>query len=379
MADREDIVGDALERLEWTDENSGCASMAAQITRRAALTGGAAGLAAALLEACGNSGAGGAPSASAASSRTSPVAPIFGVNGGYRFTFVNHATTNAFFTPTINGIQDACMLLNCSYEWTGSTSSNAARMASAINTAVSAGVDGIATSLIASSLAQPVDAAVTAGIPVVSYNADEQNIKRLAYIGQDLLRSGRQMGERIKTLIPGGGRIMVFIATPGLANLAPRLIGIRQVLKGSNIAVHAQASGAAEPQEVAVIEAFIGKNLDSYEGYFAVDAGSTAAVALAVEKYNLKGKVMGGGFDLTPDTQALLATGTIQFAIDQQPYLQGFIPTLELFLYKATRGLTGAADVDTGVKFLDQATIGPYDATRSRYEGTGTTVGVQKV
>ncbi len=122
----------------------------------------------------------------------------------------------------------------------------------------------------------------------------------------------------------------------------------------------------------------MGKNLDAYKGYFAVDAGSTAAVALAIKKYNLKGKVVGGGFDLTPDTEALLYDDTIQFAIDQQPYLQGFFPTIELFLYKATQGLTGAADVDTGLKFLDPTTIKPYATTKSRYEGTGTAIGVQK-
>jgi simple sugar transport system substrate-binding protein len=377
MADPQDIVGDALERLEWTDEKTRTASRAAQITRRAALTGGAAGLAAALLEACGSSDSSGTSTAAAAPS-SDPVAPIFGVRGGYRFTFVNHVTTNTFFTPTINGVQDACKLLNCSYQWTGSTSSNVAQMASAISTAVSAGVDGIATSLIARSLAEPVDAAVRAGIPVVSYNADEPNTKRLAYIGQDLLRSGQRMGEKIRTLIPGGGRIMVFIATPGSANLEPRLTGIQQVLKGSSITVDSQASGAAEPQEVSFIEAFVGQSLDTYQGYFAVDAGSTAAVALAIQKYNLKGKVIGGGFDLLPDTQTLLANGTIQFAIDQQPYLQGFLPALELFLHRATQGLTGAADVDTGLKFLEQATIKPYSATASRYEGTGTAVGVQK-
>ncbi len=56
------------------------------------------------------------------------------------------------------------------------------------------------------------------------------------------------------------------------------------------------------------------------------------------------GSMNAGGFDLTPDTERLLANDTIQFAVDQQPYLQGFLATLELFLFKGTRGLTGAAD-----------------------------------
>ncbi len=145
------------------------------------------------------------------------------------------------------------------------------------------------------------------------------------------------MGSQIKKLFPHGGRIVVFIATPGAANLQPRLQGIEAELKGSRIRLQVQASGASAAQERTTIEAFIGRHLAAYAGYFAVDAGSTAAVALALEKYSLKGRVVAGGFDLTPDTERLLANDTIQFAVDQQPYLQGFLATLELFLFKGTR------------------------------------------
>lgn len=373
----QNAMDDALERLEWSDGKSGNVSRAAQLTRRTALTGGAAGLAAVLLEACGGSNSTGTPTAKGATS-SSPVSTIFGVKGGYRFTFVNHATSDTFFAPTVNGIQDACQLLNCSYSWTGSNSSNVGQMADAIKTAVSAGVDGIATTLISPLLSEPVDAAIRAGVPLVAYNSDEPGTRRLAYIGQNLLLSGKEMGRKIKELIPGGGKVAVFIAVPGSANLQPRLDGIKHELAGSNLHLVTPASGAGEQQEVTTTDAFIGKHLTEYKGYFAVDGGSTAGVALAIQKYNLKGKVHGGGFDLTVDTETQLSAGTIQFAIDQQPYLQGFIATLELFLYNATQGLTGPADVDTGLKFLYPDTIKPYATTKSRYEGTSTSVGIQK-
>jgi simple sugar transport system substrate-binding protein len=372
-----DAVGDALERLEWRDKRSGSISKAAQLTRRTALTGGAAGLAAVLLEACGNAGSGVTGTVQAASASSPPVQSIFGVKGGYRFAFVNHATAASFFTPTVNGIEDACQLLNCSYQWTGSNSTNVGQMATAINTAASAGVDGIATTLISTALAEPVDAAMRAGIPVISYNADVPNTGRLAYIGQDLALSGQAMGREISQLLPRGGTVMIFIATPGSANLQPRLDGIREVLGTTNIRLHTQASGATEPQQLKTIQALVGQHLTTYDGYFAVDAGSTAAVAEALQKYNLKGKVTGGGFDLTGNTEQLLYDGTIQFAIDQQPYLQGFLATIELFLYRATQRLTGAADVDTGLRFLYPHTVKPYATTKSRYEGTSTAVGVQ--
>jgi simple sugar transport system substrate-binding protein len=372
-----DATRDALERLEWSDKKAANASTLAHVTRRAALTGGAAGLAAVLLEACGSAGGSGTTNADAAAT-PSPVASVFGVKGGYHFAFINHATADTFFTPTVNGIEDACTMLNCSFSWSGSNSSNVGQMASAIRTATSGGVDGIATTLISPLLAAPVSAAIEAGIPVIAYNADEPSTDRLAYIGQNLLLSGREMGKRIKQLIPGGGRIAVFIAVPGSANLEPRLDGIRQELKGSNISIVAPASGSGQQQDVTTIDHFIGRHLKSFKGYFAVDAGSTEGVALAIQKHNLKGKVAAGGFDLTPDTETLLYEHQIQFAIDQQPYLQGFLATLELFMYKATQGLTGVADVDTGLKFLYPHTVRPYATTKSRYEGTSTSAGVQK-
>jgi len=117
----------------------------------------------------------------------------------------------------------------------------------------------------------------------------------------------------------------------------------------------------------------------SFKGFFAVDGGSTQATAQTIQKHGLAAKgVKGGGYDLAPITEQLLGSGDIQFTIDQQPYLQGFLPVLELYLYNVTQGLTGPSDVDTGLKFLDKTTVKPYTTTKSRYEGTSTSAGVQK-
>jgi simple sugar transport system substrate-binding protein len=137
------------------------------------------------------------------------------------------------------------------------------------------------------------------------------------------------------------------------------------------------ATGAAIPAEKNVIDSYVTGH-SSTKGMFAVDAGSTQGVAQAIQSHNLKGKVMGGGYDLTPITQNLLASSYIQFTIDQQPYLQGFLPILELYLYNVSQTLTGMADVNTGLKFLDKTTVGPYNSTKSRFEGTSTSAGVTK-
>src|SRR4051812_28569625 len=94
-----DPVNDALERLEWQDarEEETPQSRLAGITRRAALTGGAAAMVSTAIAACGGSGT--KPDSSKAQSGTS-ASGIFKSSGSPKFVLVNHVTTNPFFVPT---------------------------------------------------------------------------------------------------------------------------------------------------------------------------------------------------------------------------------------------------------------------------------------
>jgi simple sugar transport system substrate-binding protein len=375
-----DPVHDAVERLEWDDarRDESPHSRLAAVTRRTALTGGAAGVVAAALAACGKSSPSSSSAAGSSSSGT-PASGIFKSSKKYKFVFVNHVTTNPFFVPTKYGAADACKLLGCTYQWTGSENSNVNEMVNAMNTAVTGGVDGIAVALIDNKAFNgPTDAALKAKIPVVAYNADASSNSRLAYIGQDLFVSGQEMGKRIQNLVPSGD-VALFIATPGSANIQPRIDGALDVLKkASGIKTHTVATGAAVPAELSTIDSYATGH-PTTKGMFAVDAGSTQSVAQTIQKHNLRSKgVKGGGYDLTPVTQKLLAGDQIDFTIDQQPYLQGFLPVLELYLYAVSNTLTGIADVNTGLKFLDKTTIGPYNTTKSRYEGSSSSPGVVK-
>jgi simple sugar transport system substrate-binding protein len=328
------------------------------------------------LAACGGGGGSKTTSSAGAQSGT-PASGIFKSSGKPKFVFVNHVTTNPFFVPTKYGAEDACKLLGCSYQWTGSENSNVNEMTNAFNTAVTGGADGIAVALVdAKAFNQATDAALKAKIPVVGYNADAPGNARLAYIGQDLFVSGQEMGKRIAQLVPSGD-IALFIATPGSANIQPRIDGARNILKQhSSIKPHVIATGAAVPAELSTIDSYATGHPET-KGYFAVDAGSTQSLAQVIQKHNLRSKgVKGGGYDLTPTTQKLLADDQIDFTIDQQPYLQGFLPVLELYLNKVSGTLSGIADVNTGLKFLDKTTVGPYNDTKSRYEGTATAAGV---
>jgi simple sugar transport system substrate-binding protein len=178
----------------------------------------------------------------------------------------------------------------------------------------------------------------------------------------------------------GDGDVALFIATPGSLNIQPRIDGAIDSIKkaGGSITHHTVATGAALPKELSTVDAYWVGHKDT-KGMFAVDAGSTQAVAQVIKKYNLRDQdVKGGGYDLLEPTMNFLADEQIDFTIDQQPYLQGFLPVLELFMYKASETLTGIADVNTGLKFLDSKTVVPYVTTKSRYEGNSKSAGVAK-
>ncbi len=371
-----DLALEAVERLQHADPAVGERHPGFDrraFLRRTALTGVAAGSASTILAACG----GGGTSTSSASGGGSS-AEVFGSHPNYKFVIVNHVTTNPFFVPTQYGAADACKLLGCSYQWTGSESSNVSQMVNAVNTAVTGGADGIAVALIdLSAFNAPVEAALKAGIPVVAYNADSPTNKRLSYIGQDLKKAGEEMGERIVTDV-GSGDVALFIATPGSANLQPRIAGAIRAVRASGkpITLHEVATGAAVPGELSTIDAYwVGHQ--NTKGMYAVDGGSTESLAKVMQKYGLAAKgIKAGGFDLTEQTQKLLQEGNIEFTIDQQPYLQGFLPVLQLFMWHVSGTLTGPAETDTGLKFLSKETVAPYVESKSRYEGTTSTVKV---
>ncbi|HWG60084.1 MAG TPA: substrate-binding domain-containing protein [Streptosporangiaceae bacterium] len=340
-------------------------------TRRRLLEGtglvSASAAAAALLAACSSS----STAAAANAAGNFPKTPK------WQFWYVNHVTTNAFFVPTQYGFQDAAALLGLpTPKWGGSATSLASEMVSYINTAIAAKAGGIATTLIdATSFTSPVAKAMSAGIPVLSYNADgvvkkgvaDIGTNRLAYVGQALYISGQQMGTEIKKLIPGGGDVAIFIATPGSGNIQPRYDGAVSVL-GSSYTVHEVATGASTGAELAAEKAFLTGH-KTLKGAFAVDAGSTEFLGQALTETGLK--IPNGGFDTTPTTLSNIQAGKTNFTIYQDPYLQGFLPTLYMYLYNLSGGTLSPSDTDTGLTFVTKSNAKPFTVS-SRFQGSTT-------
>jgi simple sugar transport system substrate-binding protein len=349
-----------------------------RVTRRRLLGGigltSASLAASALLAACTNNDDKSSGSASATAAGDFPSTPK------WKFVFVCHVTTNSFFTPTQYGAQDACALLNCEFQWTGSKDSIVAEMVNATKTAISAKADGIALAVVdKNAFNAPVDQALSAGIPVVSYNADgakdDPGTNRLAYIGQGLYDSGFQLGQRALASGLASGDVVGFIATPGALNIQPRIDGASDAIKqsGKPIKFTPVGTNADVTKGLSIIDAYA-QGHPNLTGMLAVDAGSTQAVGQVVQKYKMrdKGLKVAGGFDLVPETLQAIKGGSLDYTIDQQPYLQGFLPVLYLYMYKLSGGLVFPSETNTGLLFVTKDSVDPYLQTKTRFEGSST-------
>ncbi len=369
---QEDIVGDAIERLEWDERKQEETPHKnwRQLTRRTALTGAAAGIAAAALEACGSSKS----TSSAAATTSSGGSGPYGSSGGHKFVMVNHVTTNSFFTATIYGCQDACSLTGSSFQWTGSNNSIVSDMVSAFNTAIAAKANGIGCALIDNTAFNgPTAQALSSGIPVIAYNADVApgtKNDRMAYIGQNNLTAGAAVGEAIlKAGVKSGDKVAGIIATPGTGNIQPRIDGAKPILTGAGVNFIEVGTSATEgAPEYNKISSWYAGNKD-VRWMMAVDSGDSNAVAQFIKAEGLSGKVGASVWDVgLPVAQAIQA-GYVTATIDQQAYLQGFDTIMQLFLWNVSGGLMKPTDTDTGIGIVTKANVAPY-LIPNRFEGT---------
>ena len=335
----------------------------------------AAGAASALLTACTSANTTNNGTVHITESGAAAVAGNFPKTPAWKFWFVNHADTNEFFTPTKYGYADAAALLGLpTPNWGGDPNSNETNMINYMKSAISAKADGIALAAISdTAFTSVVSQSMDAGIPVVTYNADgiykngvpSIGTNRLAYIGQALFLSGQAMGEQIKTLVPGGGHVAIFIATPGTGNIQPRFDGAKAVL-GSSYTVDEIGTTTVDATELSTIKSYMLGHKSTLKGAFAVDSGSTANLAGALAGAGMS--IPSGGFDTDPRTLTALQDGKVNFTLFQDPYLQGFLPVLYMYLYNLSGGQLAPPDTDTGLTVLNKGSVGQF-LKNSRFQG----------
>src|SRR6476620_10315993 len=232
----------------------------------------------------------------------------------------------------------------------------APNQANAIQSAIDSDVDGIALTLAKPEAMQPaVDAADAAGIPVVAFNSgfdDWKNVGALEYFGQDEAIAGRAVGERLNQ--EGATRAICVNQVQGHVGLEARCAGIKETFHGSieNLYV----TGTDMPS----VQATIGAKLqqDPNIDYLVALGAPFAMTALhAVSDTGSKAKV--GTFGTDAEVVSSIQSGNgVQWAIDTQPYLQGYLAVDSLWLYINNRNtIVGGQAVLTAPAFIDSTNV----------------------
>ena len=153
----------------------------------------------------------------------------------YKFVIVPKAMNNPFFDFARDGCQKRAKELGnieCIYK--GPVEHEPATQAQIIQDFITQKVDGLAISVAdVAAMTRSIDAATAAGIPVITFDADAPGAKRIAYIGTNNKEFGLALGKQLLKLRPEGGKYAMISGGPGAENLAERVNGVREALKGS--------------------------------------------------------------------------------------------------------------------------------------------------
>lgn len=286
-----------------------------------------------------------------------------------RFIFISHCEDEAFFNPVKKGMQDAAAAMNVQCQFTGTDGVDLKSQAELVRKAVADGCDGIALSIIdAHAFDDAISEAIGKGIPVVAFNVDAQPIKgdlpkengpahnrRLSAVCQDFSKAGRTLGEKALEFIPKGSKVLLTQHDHGIAALDERLRGMQEVLKRHGVTWKVICTTNEPKKAVELIAAELKANRDIR---FVLGTGQTdtEAAGVAVERdFSHRGCAV-AGFDLSPEILRLITAGVIRFSIDQQPYIQGYYPVVQLALY-CRYGIL-PSDVDTGAGIVTAGNVG---------------------
>jgi simple sugar transport system substrate-binding protein len=276
-----------------------------------------------------------------------------GGNSGYTFAMVTHETPGDTFWDRIRaGAEQAATDTGSTLKY--SADPDATKQAVLIQNAIDSKVDGIATTLVTpDALIPTVQKAVQAGIPVDSFNSGLDYYKQagaLTHFSSDERLAGQEAGKRMKAA--GAAKILCTIQQAGSVALEDRCAGVKDSFPNTE---NLQVNGADDSAVTSAIQAKLSQDKD-INWVITLGAPQALDTLKAFEGSGSSAKV--GTFDTNPDAAQAVKDGKIQFYIDQQPYLQGYMAVTQLYLFKKNGNILGGGKpVLTGPSFVDSSNI----------------------
>jgi len=227
--------------------------------------------------------------------------------------------------------------------------------ANLVQSAIDSKVDGIAVTLAKpDAMAPAIKAAEAAGIPVVAFNSGFDAFKAMGvqeYFGQDEKLAGVAAGEKLNT--DGAKKIICVIQEQGQVALESRCAGVKQGFKGQSEILNVNS------KDMPSVEATITAKLQqdpSVDHVVALGAPIALTAVQSVGNANSSAKIV--TFDTNAALVDAIKSGKVQWAVDQQPFLQGYLAIDSLWLFKNNKNLIGGGQPTlTGPSFIDQGNI----------------------
>ena len=276
-----------------------------------------------------------------------------GGNSGYTFAMITHETPGDTFWDRIkSGANQAAKDTGSTLKY--SSDPDATKQAVLIQNAIDSKVDGIATTLVTpDALIPTVKKAVAAGIPVDSFNSGTnlyQKAGSIAHFSSDERLAGQQAGAKAKA--DGATKILCSIQQTGSVALEDRCAGVKDSFPNTE---NIQVNGA---DDSAVTSAFQAKLAQDKDINWIITLGAANAVDALKAMDAVKSTAKLGTFDLNKEAAEAVKAGKIQFCIDQQPYLQGYLAVTQLYLYKKNGNILGGGKASlTGPAFVDTTNV----------------------
>ncbi|MBX9458131.1 MAG: sugar ABC transporter substrate-binding protein [Rhizobium sp.] len=271
------------------------------------------------------------------------------IDAGQKLDFyVSYQDLSNEFAPFLKaGVERGSSELGVNASFIGPVGSDADGQINEIETLMGT-MDGLAVSSVSTdALAPVIDRVLAAGIPVVTYNTDNPDSKRLAFAGQDLVQSGVEAGKLMGKVLDGQGRVLIVTLDAAAQWSLDREKGAREGLAQTpGIEVVNTLNTGSDPQEIysAIENAMLAD--PTITGLLSLECCSTPAAGEWVKRNGKTGSVKVVGFDLLDQTVELVGSGDIQATIDQAPERQGFAAVD--MLAKFLKGET-IDNLDTGV------------------------------
>ena len=271
----------------------------------------------------------------------------------YTIAVITHGEGDTFWSVAKAGAEKAGEDMGVEVKYSESAN-DPQKHAQLIDSAVTEKVNGIATSVPnADALRDPLKKAADAGIPIITLNSgqgDSADLGAMTHVGQDEGVAGEAAGARLAE--SASGKLLCVVHEQGNSGLEERCAGAKKGFGGD--VENVQVKGVAD---IATSVTELQSKLESDDAVTAIltlnpDIAVAARDAVAGASSDAKLAT----FDLSGDVVKSIKAGEIEFAVDQQQYLQGYLPVVALTLFNENANTVGGGlPVLTGPGFVDKA------------------------